>query len=149
VIRLALVTIAGLLITTTVANAAFCADGHPSVEAEYAVSTFVVEAKVVSIKHDLGKGRHKEYWELYDRITLLVTKSYKGAGRTLSFNSTHDSARVPVGVGDDVLMFIRRDPDGKNYVDTCGSSDVLARVDKNVFPELEQLASSDHQKARP
>jgi hypothetical protein len=141
VIKLAsTISLAGLLMGSTTANAAFCADGHPSVRAEYAASAFVVEAKVSGIEHDLGNAPDKDYSDLHDRITLRVIKSFKGSGRFVFFNSTHDSARIPVDVGDEVLMFVRKERNGQNYVDTCGSSDLASRVDKRIFRELEELA---------
>lgn len=129
------------------AKAAMCINGYPTVGEEYARAAHVVDAQVIRIDRSVSKPfsyGDKSYREPVDLITVKVRSSFKGPStKQLRFESRRTSAAFPARIGNRYLLFISRDANSANlYVDTCGSSQPIARVDRNTLGALKKLSVS-------
>lgn len=148
--KIALVVL--MLSQTSNSFAAACIDGHPSIEKEFNDAVYVIDGKISHVRRDVPHNfeyQGKRFGELVDYVTVRVIKSYKGpAGRDIVFRNSHDSAAVPISVGDRYLLFLHRnEPVGDLLVDTCGSSQPFGEVSKSLLATL--VALSDRIKRQP
>ncbi len=110
---------------------AACMLGHPGVAAEYRDATYVVVARATDIRPArrwVSAGKHR-YLADGEWKTVRVDRVLKGGpGQTITFFDENTSARMPLDVGKQYLLFFStRTLTGPAppYVNTCGNSDAF------------------------
>jgi hypothetical protein len=131
--------LAWALLSSASAEAAFCLNGHPSVEAEYKAARHVALVRGLYVREEVRRTasfRGRRYTERGRVQVFVPVKTFKGRlPRTIRQFDAYDSGRFPVDVGVTYLVFVHQHGNGRLWIDACGNSDearsagaALARV---------------------
>jgi hypothetical protein len=127
------------------AHAAGCINGHPTVEQEFRSAHYVVTGKAIAIKRNVAIRLPYKNGFYDSRVmiqTATVHKQYKGTARhTITYKDEYSSAQFPMSIGNRYILFFRKRPNGELYIDVCGNSQELTKIQAPLLREIEKLAS--------
>jgi hypothetical protein len=130
-----------ILLNSGVATASACILGRPDVSSEMKESKYVIVGHLQSTRrnqHRFFSYDGKRQSVIEDLVVVGVDKRIKGTpARTIKFyNSVNTTAEFPILPDRQYLIFLRMRESGDLYVDTCGNTKEVIRLDGRIRREL-------------